>query len=147
MWLQLLKIGTTGDTLDRAIRDRLPFDRFGITLNAGHLIHLDEWLSSPVYPGCDITIHSGMAVQIDVIPTSTRYFSTRMEDGVVIADASLRRRIQLDYPQCYERMHQRRNFMTDVLGFERHDEVLLLSNIAGIAPPFLLRPQQTLALD
>ncbi|MCK5579575.1 MAG: hypothetical protein KAI63_08635, partial [Planctomycetes bacterium] len=41
-WFGLLKIGTTGDQLNRAITEKLPFDKFGIFLNAGHLIHLDE---------------------------------------------------------------------------------------------------------
>ena len=145
-WLRLLKIGTTGDALDQAIRERLPFDRFGISLNAGHLIHLDEWLSSPVYVGSDITIHSGMAMQIDVIPTSEQYFSTRMEDGLVIADDALRRQIQREYPECLARIEERRRFMTEVLGFELADEVLPLSNVAGIVSPFLLQPRQVLAI-
>jgi len=44
---------------------------------------------SPVFPGSAIAIHSGMAMQVDVIPSSDTYFSTRMEDGFVIADRDL----------------------------------------------------------
>ena len=147
VWLSLLRIGTPGDALDRAIRDRLPFERFGISLNAGHLIHLDEWLSSPIYPGSDIPIHSGMALQVDVIPSSQRYFSTRVEDGVVVADEALRRRIELEYPDCFARIEQRRSFMIDVLGIELPDEALPLSNIPGLVPPLLLQPNQVLAIE
>ena len=57
-WFGLLKIGTTGNTLSRLISEKLPYDKFGIFLNAGHLIHLEEWLSSPIYPGSGIEIHS-----------------------------------------------------------------------------------------
>ena len=85
-WFALLRIGETGDNLNEIIRTRLPFEKFGIFLNPGHLIHLDEWLSSPIFPGSQIRMHSGMAMQVDVIPSSSTYFSTRMEDGIVIAD-------------------------------------------------------------
>ena len=88
-WFQNLKIGTPGGMLCALIAERLPFDRFGIFLNPGHLIHLDEWLSSPIYPGSDVPLRSGMAMQVDVIPSSPIYFSTRMEDGVVLADARI----------------------------------------------------------
>ena len=40
--------------------------------------------------GSEIPVASGMAIQVDVIPQSRKYFSTRMEDGLVIADAELR---------------------------------------------------------
>jgi Xaa-Pro aminopeptidase len=146
-WLSLLRIGTPGDALDRVIRERLPFDRFGIFLNAGHLIHLDEWLSSPVYPGSDVPIHSGMALQIDVIPVSEPYFSTRVEDGVIIADSTLRGEIQNAYPACFSRIEKRREFMVNVLGMELAEEVLPLSNIPGLVPPFLLRPHEVLAIE
>ncbi len=82
-WFALLKPGTAGGQLWRLIQDRLPFERFGIFLNPGHLIHLDEWVSSPMYPGSDVPLHSGMTIQVDVIPSSLVYASTRMEDGVV----------------------------------------------------------------
>lgn len=29
-----------------------------------HLIHLDEWVSSPIYRNSDVTLHSGMAIQL-----------------------------------------------------------------------------------
>jgi hypothetical protein len=143
-WFRLLKIGTPGDVLYRVIADHL--SGFGITLNPGHLIHMDEWLSSPVYPGSTITIQSGMAMQVDVIPVSLAYFSTRMEDGVAIADAPLRTELQAKYPDVYARCQVRRQFMIDTLGFELAEEVLPLSNIPAIVPPLLLKPRQIFAL-
>ncbi len=50
-WFGLMKLGTPGHSVYELIQDRLPFDKFGIYLNPGHLIHLDEWMSSPFYPG------------------------------------------------------------------------------------------------
>jgi len=143
-WFRLLKIGTTGDTLYRVIADHLP--GFGITLPPGHLIHMDEWLSAPVYAGSTIPIQSGMVMQVDVIPSSSVYFSTRMEDGMAIADAALRAELQAKYPAAYTRCQARRRFMIDTLGFELAEEVLPLSNIPVIVPPFLLKPRQIFAL-
>jgi Xaa-Pro aminopeptidase len=146
-WFALLKPGTPGGQLWRLIHERLPFERFGIFLNPGHLIHLDEWLSSPVYPDSDIPLHSGMAIQVDVIPSSPTYASTRMEDGVVLADKALRQQLKDAFPDCYARCEKRRKFMIDVLGIEVPEEVLPLSNIPAIVPPFFLAPNEIFALE
>ena len=146
-WYALLKPGTRGGELWRLIRERLPFERFGIFLNPGHLIHLDEWLSSPIYPNSDVPLHSGMAIQVDVIPSSPVYASTRMEDGVVLADKALREQLRNAFPDCYARCEKRRKFMTDVLGIELPEEVLPLSNIPAIVPPFFLAPNEVFALE
>jgi len=145
-WFALLKPGTSGGQLWRLIQERLPFERFEIFLNAGHLIHLDEWLSSPIYEGSEVVLHSGMAMQADVIPGSPVYFSTRMEDGLILADEALRKKLSSDFPACYGRCQKRRKFMTDILGIGLPEEVLPLSNIPGIVPPFFLAPNSILAL-
>ena len=145
-WFACVRIGETGDGLNEVIRTRLPFEKFGIFLNPGHLIHLDEWLSSPVFPGSQIRMHSGMAMQVDVIPSSSRYFSTRMEDGIVIADRDLQRRLQALYPDCFSRCVKRREFMRNTLGIEVTDDVLPLSNMPGIVPPYFFSPNQILVM-
>ena len=146
-WFGLLRIGTPGGKLARLIDETLPFDRFGIFLNAGHLIHLDEWLSSPIYPGSDVPLRSGMVIQVDVIPSSDVYGSTRMEDGVVLADQALQEELEKQFPACLQRCRRRRAFMRDVLGIELPGEVLPLSNIPAIVPPFFLNPNLVFALE
>lgn len=146
-WFNRLKIGVAGGELARLISEKLPFNKFGIFLNPGHLIHLDEWVSSPIYNGSEIKLHSGMAIQVDVIPSSRIYFSTRMEDGVILADASLQRRLGKEYPDCLARCLRRREFMRNVLGLPVHDDVLPLSNIPAIVPPFFLAPENILVLE
>ena len=145
-WFARLRLGTPGGELHALVARGLPFEKFGIFLNPGHLIHLDEWVSSPIYEGSPVTLHSGMALQVDVIPSSPVYFSTRMEDGVVLADADLRARLRAEHPDCYERCQKRRRFMTDVLGLELPEEILPLSNTATLVPPFFLRPNTVFAL-
>jgi len=129
------------------IADRLPYEKFGIFLNPGHLIHLDEWVSSPIYTDSDIPLQSGMVMQADVIPSSPVYSSTRVEDGLVLADSTLRQQIASAYPDCYARCQQRRQFMAAVLGIELAEEVLPLSNIPGIVPPFFLAPETIFAME
>ena len=136
-WFKHLKIGTTGGELQQIIDDRLPFDQFGVFLNPGHLIHWDEWTSSPIYKGSTERICPGMYIQTDIIPRSARYFSSRMEDGIVIADEDLCRQLKKNYPDMFVRCMKRREFM-EQLGFELPNEVLPLSNTAGIVPPFFL---------
>lgn len=145
-WLDLLRIGTPGGELHHAIHSRLPFDKYGIFLNAGHLIHYDEWLNSPVYEGSTIPIRSGMVMQTDVIPSSPVYFSTRMEDGAAIAGAALRKEIQTGYPDCWRRCAARREFASSTLGLSLPEEVLPLSNTFGLVPPWLLRPRHVFAM-
>ncbi|MBL8234302.1 MAG: hypothetical protein JNL98_37745 [Bryobacterales bacterium] len=146
-WLDLLRIGTPGGALHDLIQQRLPFEKYGIFLNAGHLIHYDEWVSSPVYAGSRIPIRSGMVFQTDVIPSSPVYFSTRMEDGLAIADEALRRQIATEYPECHARIEARRRFASEALGLHLPAEHLPLSNMFGIVPPFLLRPNSVFALE
>lgn len=144
-WFRLLRIGTPGGELDRLIREQLPFNRFGIAINAGHLIHLDEWLSSPVYPGSTDPIQSGMVMQADVIPSHRVYASSRLEDGFAVADRSLRNELSQRFPDLMARCQARRAFMGERLGFELAEEILPLSNMTGLVPPFLLEPRCVLA--
>ena len=146
-WVGLMRPGTPGGTVYDLIQNRLPFEKFGIYLNPGHLIHLDEWMSSPFYVGSEIPVASGMAIQVDVIPQSSQYFSTRMEDGLIVADAELRAQLKESTPDCFERCQKRRSFMGDVLGIELPEEVLPLSNTCAIVPPFFLEPNTVLALE
>ncbi|SDM05694.1 M24 family metallopeptidase [Aliiruegeria lutimaris] len=58
-WYQTVGIGVSGDSLDSLVRGRLGDPFFGVTLNPGHLIHLDEWMNTPIYPGSTERLRSG----------------------------------------------------------------------------------------
>jgi Xaa-Pro aminopeptidase len=145
-WFALMRPGTPGGDVQALVDERLPFERYGISLNPGHLIHYDEWLSSPIFPGSTMPLRSGMAIQVDVIPSHPTYFSTRMEDGIVIADESLRADLAARYPAVAERCAARRRFMREVIGLDVPETVLPLSDTAGIVPPFFLAPRTVIAL-
>ncbi len=145
-WFSMMRPGVIGGEIYKMIHRLLPDDLFGITLNPGHLIHLDEWLSSPITPESSIPLASGMVMQSDVIPVSERYFSTRVEDGLVIADEELHERIGSEFPDVLGRCVERRRFMREVLGMNVPESVLPLSNIPGIVPPFVLEPQNVFVM-
>ena len=145
-WYENLKIGTKGKVLQELINASLPFAKFAVSLNPGHLSHYDEWVSSPIYNGSDDEIRSGMYIQVDIIPRSDTYFSSRMEEGIIIADISLQQRLEELYPEVYNRCMERRKFMTGVLGINLPPEILPLSNIPALVPPFLLDYKKVLSL-
>ncbi|GAC1473331.1 MAG: M24 family metallopeptidase [Ktedonobacteraceae bacterium] len=141
-WYEHIGIGVTGGELFDIINRHLGNPFFGVSLNPGHLIHLDEWVSSPIYRGSTQQLRSGMALQVDVIPaTNTPYYTTNIEDGIALADAALRQAFQQKYPDTWNRIQQRRTFMRDVLGIQLKPEVLPFSNIPAYLPPFWLSPQ------
>ena len=65
-----LRIGVTGGALHAIIERELGDPFFGIFLNPGHQISLDEWVNSPIAPGSTIELRSGMAFQVDIIPAT-----------------------------------------------------------------------------
>ena len=146
-WYGALRIGQTGGALWEIIDRRLGDPFFGIFLNPGHQIHLDEWVNSPVARGSTAELRSGMALQVDVIPaTGTEYFTTNIEDGIALADQALRDELAAAFPGAWGRIQARRRFMGEVLGIELHPDVLPFSNIPAYLPPFLLGPQRAMTL-
>lgn len=141
-WYEAIGIGVTGGELQAIIEAHLGDPFFGIGLNPGHLIHLDEWLHSPIYAGSDIPLRSGMAIQVDVIPaTHSPYHTTNIEDGIALADKDLRLAFWRKYPAAWDRIQHRRNFMRNALGIQLKPEALPFSNLPAYLPPFWLSPQ------
>ncbi len=146
-WYENVGIGVQGGKLHRAIHDRIGEPFFGVSLNPGHLIHLDEWVNSPIYKGSTEKLRSGMALQVDVIPaTNTPYFTTNIEDGIALADKELRAEFATCYPEAWGRIQARRVFMEDELGIRLKPEVLPFSNIPTYLPPYLLAPHRAMRI-
>jgi hypothetical protein len=146
-WYQALHIGQRGGALQKIVDRGLGDPFFGIFLNPGHQIHNDEWVNSPVGPGSEVELRSGMAMQVDIIPaTGTSYFTTNIEDGIALADQILRADIAHRYPDMWQRIEGRRRFMHEALGIELHPDVLPFSNIPAYLPPFLLSPDHVMSL-
>jgi hypothetical protein len=146
-WYGALHVGQVGGELQAIVDRHLGDAFFGISLNPGHQLHLDEWVNSPVFPGSRIELQSGMALQCDIIPaTGTPYFTTNIEDGVALADESLRAAFSSAYPDAWQRVQARRHFMAETLGIDLHPDVLPFSNLAAHLPPLLLRPDRAMTV-
>jgi hypothetical protein len=144
-WYETIGIGVTGGELFDLVKRRLGDPFFGVHLNPGHFIHLDEWPSSPVYAGSSVALTSGMTLQLDIIPaTGTDYHTTNIEDGIALADEPTRADLAARYPGLWHRVTTRRQFMAESLGITLRPEVLPLSNLAGYLPPFWLSPHQAM---
>ena len=72
--IEALHVGQVGGALHEIVDRHLGDPFFGIFLNPGHQLHLDESVNSPVFARSTIQLRSGMALQCDIIPaTGTAY--------------------------------------------------------------------------
>jgi hypothetical protein len=126
-----------------AVAAATPAEVWTPALNPGHLIHTDEWVSTPFFSGSEIPLSSGMALQMDIIPVSRGPFCVvNAEDGVALADESLRAELASQHPAAWQRIQMRHQFMRDALGIRLQPEVLPLGNTPGLFPPYFLNPRR-----
>jgi Xaa-Pro aminopeptidase len=147
-WREALQVGTTGDELYRAAMDVIGDERFGVFLNPGHAVGMDEWTNSCVYAGSEIAIHSGSSIQTDIIASSPDEVMVSIcEDTVVVAGAELRAELQRLYPDVYRRVQRRRAMMRETLGIRVSDDVLPLTALVGVMFPYMLDTTRVYALE
>ena len=146
-WLESVGIGVEGSEIWDLAMTCLPKSKFGWNLNPGHFIAADEWVSTPFTPRSEVRLQSGNYMQFDlIIIPKAPYFGADFEDGMVLADGGLRRRMQNEYPKAWARFQRRRGYIRDVLGIALKEEVLPMSDILGYYRPFLLDPSQALVI-
>ena len=145
-WYEAVRVGVTAGEVFAAVESRRDPKLFDFALNPGHYLHLDEWTHSPFAQASRTQLRSGMALQMDIIPISRGPFCyANAEDGVVLADESLRNRLAQDWPDCWQRIQHRRTFMQDVLGIRLDESMLPLGNTSGWLPPYILSLGQAFA--
>ncbi|MGI6383497.1 MAG: aminopeptidase P family N-terminal domain-containing protein [Tissierellaceae bacterium] len=147
-WYENIGIGVKGGEIYDMVENTYPQEKYGWFLNPGHLIAAEEWLSSPIYEGSDITLKSGMVMQMDIIPFVESYYAApNCEDGIAIADEALRNELKEKYPDVYERIENRRKFMSEVLNIQLKPEILPLSNICGLYRPYMLNKDRAFVVE
>ena len=145
-WYETVGIGVAGGDLQELVDDRLGDPFFGVQLNPGHLIHLEEWMHTPIFRGSRECLQSGQALQVDIIPaTGSEYGTVNVEDGIALLDRAGREAFAARHPAAWGRIQARRSFMREALGIRLRDEVLPFSGFAGCLPPYLLAPGRLLA--
>lgn len=147
-WYETIRIGISGGEIYDMVQTSFPREKWGWTLNPGHLISTEEWSASPIFENSGIPLRSGMCLQMDIIPTADRrYAAPNCEDGVVIADEALQSDLRERYPLVYARMQKRRRFMIDELHIELQPEVLPMSNLTGLYRPFMLNRNRAFVIQ
>ncbi len=144
-WLESIRPGASCAAIYERVHTQLPHDTFHVELNPGHYISYDEWPGSPFTANSDVNLHSGMVLQSDIIPSHPTYFSTRLEDGYAILDATAWRDFRQTYPNAASRIEQRQHFLRNTLGIAIDDTLKPLSNTAGILAPWGLSPRMIIA--
>ncbi|MCL2641415.1 MAG: M24 family metallopeptidase [Phycisphaerales bacterium] len=147
LWYENLKIGTAGKSIIETIKRGVPeYDRLGVGLNPGHLIHTDEWTSSIFTESEAYPVRNGMSIQCDIIAVPKDYPGVHIEDGVIVADAETRQRFAAKYPENWKRIQARRKWMKEYLNIRINDEVLPLSDLQGCLSPWTANPHSVLAV-
>jgi hypothetical protein len=145
-WYEAADIGVAGESVFAAVSERLARGGLRSALNPGHLTGHDEWIHTPIRPGSDERIASGMPFQVDIIPTPMRAgWALNCEDGVVFADPALRDELKARHPAVAGRIEARRGFVRDKLGIPIKDSILPLSSTPLCLPPFWLAAGRLLA--
>jgi len=145
-WYESVSIGKTGGSVFDTVSNFVENPKNGVHLNPGHLIHRDEWLHSPFYKGSRDVLHSGMAIQCDIISCpGAPLYGVHVEDGFVLADSGLREEIQEKSPETAKRFERRREFMRNTLGIEVSDEILPMNDIQACLNPYMLRPERVVS--
>lgn len=143
-WLETIHVGMSGGKMDEWIEQILPKSEFGLSLNPGHLTSDEEWMSSPIYPNSEETLKSGMLLQLDIIPSVPNYAGTSAECSVLLADETLQATIQSDYPNLWQRLNDRTNYVREQLGINVSKEIFFTGNIACYLRPFFLNKEQAM---
>ncbi|AZI57989.1 hypothetical protein EH165_07390 [Nakamurella antarctica] len=141
-WYEAATVGAaTGDIFAAAEskRDRTVFE---FALNPGHLLHLEEWSQSTFEQASPVRLQSGSMVQCDIIPVSTTPgLHVNVEDGVALADGALRAELANDYPELWDRVENRRRYLSDVIGVTLDESVLPMSTMPLWFTPYVMDAQ------
>lgn len=147
-WYETVGIGVAGGAIHDRVVATLAEGGLRPALNPGHLSGHDEWVHSPVAPGSEQALGSGMAFQCDIIPVpAPPGWAVNCEDPVVFADAALRAELAARYPAAWARIVARQAFMRDHLGIAVGDDVLPLSSMPAYLAPLWLAPSRVLAQE
>ncbi|WP_049614649.1 M24 family metallopeptidase [Yersinia pekkanenii] len=137
-WLENIRIGMSGKEMYSLVEEVFPKSQYHWSLNPGHLVADEEWLCSPIYSGSEEKISSGMIFQIDIIPSVKGYAGVSAEECIALASQSLRHELATQYPEVWQRIQKRRDYLSNVLNIHLSEEVLPMSNAVAYLRPFLL---------
>ncbi|WP_052447434.1 M24 family metallopeptidase [Clostridium polynesiense] len=137
-WLENIQIGMRGKDMYNLIESVIPKEKYNWSLCPGHLTADEEWMSSPIYDGSEELIKSGMIFQTDIIPRVPGYDGVSAESTIALADDELKEEIRDKYPELWNRIIKRKEYMKNILGINLSEDVLPLCSTVAYLRPFLL---------
>lgn len=147
VWYSQIGIGVPAVKIFQEMECLLPQESFHRTLNPGHYISDEEWMSSPFYPESPVILESGMMLQADMIISVGGFGGANAEDGIVIADKALQNQLKDEYPEVWDRFQQRRIHMREILHIPVREEILPMSMICGYFRPYLLEKEKAFYIE
>jgi hypothetical protein len=146
-WLATLKTGVTGGQLYKAVMDIIGGSEFGVTLNPGHYIGMDEWTNSSCSPESNLPVVSASVLQTDIIASKSDTVMTAIcEDTVIVADKDFRKTLKQAYPDVYARIEKRTGMVRELLNIPVSGDVLAVSPLTGVMFPYMLNTSLVYAL-
>ncbi|WP_455502367.1 hypothetical protein [Gemmiger sp.] len=137
-WYEMMRIGTPCGEIYDMVEETLGMEKFGITLNPGHMEHSDEWTNSPFKKGSTVKLRSGMMFQCDYsVSFAEPKMAAHVEDGLVLAGAALTEEIRRLSPTCYARIMARKKFIREQLNIDLPEEVLPMSDLTLVCCPYM----------
>lgn len=147
-WYETVKVGRRCGDVFAKVNEIIGDSNFGFELNPGHYIGGDEWVNTAFSPDSEIEIHSGSHIQCDIIAASSSpVLSAICEDTVIIAGYELRQELKRKFPELYEKILKRQEFMREILGIQLNDDVLPMSILNSVMFPFMMNTGQMFAMQ
>lgn len=138
-WYELLKIGAEAGEIYQRVTEIPSKHGFKLALNPGHLTQLEEWLNTPFFEGSSYRMRSGMILQADfIVEVGRGHFGVNVEDTLALADDETRNELQEKYPETYQHIMERRDFVINTLGIDLNPEALPLCSNQALLRPYLL---------
>ena len=146
-WLSALHVGMEGGELYALVEKTLPQSEFHWGLCPGHLTAEEEWLCSPIRKNSKEILRSGMILQIDIIPAVPGYGGVSAESTVALADEKLREELKGQYPELWQRIQARREYLRQELGITLGEDVLPMCSTVAYLRPYLLNRDEALVWE
>lgn len=146
-WLNNIKIGVNGGEFYNNFSEFYPKRKYGWELNPGHLTADEEWLCSPFYKDSKSLIKSGMIFQVDFIPNQSPHQGVSAESTLAIADDELIEEIKQDYPKLWERITNRRCYLSEQLNIKLDKSLLPLASSLAYIRPYMLNSEYALSIS
>lgn len=146
-WLESMHVGCEAAQIFETIEAVLPKKKYHWELNPGHYVADEEWVSSPFYANSTAKIKSGQLFQIDIIPKVAGVGGVGCEDGIAVADETLRNELAQEYPAVWSRICRRKNYLKNELNITLPEDILPLNDVVAYYRPYILNHEHAFCVE